>query len=145
MNIEKLTEMIAEIISEFQFKVYSVKFKTEFGAQILEILLDEENLSHDLIEPIHEKLLDQIDAYLPENTFLELSGVGAERPLNNIEEVTAHINGYVYVVSDYYKGYGTILKTVEELITLEVNEKGRKVRKEIPYSKISQIRKAIKI
>lgn len=144
MNIEKIKQIITEIVALYGYKIYSIKFKQEFGAQILEVLLDESNLSHDLIEPLHEKIADAIDEELPENAFLEVSSVGLERPLDNLEEVKDHINGYVYVVSDYYKGHGTIIDVIEENVLIEVNDKSKKVKKEIPYNKISQIRKAIK-
>lgn len=144
MNIEKIKQIITEIVALYGYKIYSIKFKQEFGAQILEVLLDESNLSHDLIEPLHEKIADAIDEELPENAFLEVSSVGLERPLDNLEEVKDHINGYVYVVSDYYKGHGTIIDVIEENVLIEINDKSKKVKKEIPYNKISQIRKAIK-
>ncbi len=144
MNIEKIKQIITEIVALYGYKIYSIKFKQEFGAQILEVLLDESNLSHDLIEPLHEKIADAIDEELPENAFLEVSSVGLERPLDNLEEVKDHIKGYVYVVSDYYKGHGTIIDVIEENVLIEVNDKSKKVKKEIPYNKISQIRKAIK-
>ncbi|NLK12212.1 MAG: hypothetical protein GX312_01285 [Candidatus Phytoplasma sp.] len=144
MNIEKLKQIITEIVNQYGYKIYSIKFKQEFGAQILEVLLDETNLSHDLIEPLHEKIANAIDEDLPESAFLEVSSVGLERPLNTLEEIKDHIEGYVYVVSDYYKGHGTILNVTEETVLIEVNDKSKKIKKEIPYTKISQIRKAIK-
>ncbi|CCV64027.1 conserved hypothetical protein (UPF0090) [Alteracholeplasma palmae J233] len=144
MNFDKITNIITEILKELNMKLYSIKFKNEFGAQILEILIDEENLSHDIIEPINNKIIEAVSDELPDSVFLEVSSVGLERPLNNIEEVKAHKGGFLHIVSDFYKGDAVLEDVKEDVLVIAANQKGRKVIKEIPYSKISKIRKAIK-
>ena len=145
MEISIIEEKVINLLEKSNLKLYSIKEKNEFGARILEILIDETSLSHDITDKITETLIDEISDYLADDIFLEVSGVGAERPLNNLLEIKNNLEEYVYLISDYYKGYGYIAKVENNIITLKVFIKARMVKKEIPYEKISLIRKAVKV
>src|SRR5690554_4573565 len=105
--MENIKDKILAVLNKYNYKLYSVKYKTEFGAHILEVLIDE-SLTHDELEPLHHEILDAVDKDLNDKDFIEVSTLGAERPIENIEEASKAIGSYIYIISDFYKGNATI-------------------------------------
>ena len=72
--------------------------------KIIEILVDGEMINHDTLESIRMKLVELLDeTELPDDYFLELSTVGAERPINSIER-QKNVGKYIYLESNQYRG-----------------------------------------
>ena len=145
MNIEKITEIVNEILGKAHLKAYSIQTKVEFKEHILEILIDAESLTYETLEPLHMEILDAINDLLPDEYLLEVSTVGIERPLNNFEEVSAAIGSYIYVETDAYRLEGTLEQIHDKILTFKYFEKGRPKKMDVPYETIKFIRKAVKL
>jgi ribosome maturation factor RimP len=145
MNIAGIKEKLSKILIPKGLEIYSVKTKKEFGNKILEILIDVDVMDINDLEKIHLELVDQLsDDDLDDDFYLELSSLGAERPLNTRNEVKNALTKYVYLESVLYKGFGYLNDFKEDIITLEVNVKGRIKTIEIPFDGIKNMRLAIK-
>lgn len=141
--MENIKDKILAVLNKYNYKLYSVKYKTEFGARILEVLIDE-SLTHDELEPLHHEILDAVDKDLNDKDFLEVSTLGAERPIENIEEASKAIGSYIYIISDFYKGNATITNIEDDKIVIEVIEKTRKKNFKIRFDQLSELRYAVK-
>jgi ribosome maturation factor RimP len=145
MNITGIKEKLSKILIPKGLEIYSVKTKKEFGNKILEILIDVDVMDINDLEKIHLELVDQLsDDDLDDDYFLELSSLGAERPLTTLNEVQKALTQYVYLESLVYKGYGYLKELKDNIIVLEVNLKGRIKNIEIPFDGIKNMRTAIK-
>ena len=145
MNLEKMKEKLLPFLSETGIEIYSIRTKREYGEKIVEILLDVETMDINELEKIHLAYIETLtDDDLDPDYFLELSSIGAERPLKTKEELTKAIGKYIYLLSPKYKGYGTLVDFQEDLISLEINDKGRFKTINIAFADASKIRTAIK-
>ena len=75
------------MFEKHQLKLYSITEEKLGPDKILTILIDNDELTHETLEPIHYEVLDEINDDIPDGYFLELSTVGLERELRNLEEV----------------------------------------------------------
>jgi ribosome maturation factor RimP len=145
MNLEKIKEKLKPILDKSQLSIYSIRTKKEFGEKILEILIDTEVMDINDLEKIHLEFQASLtDDDLDPDYYLELSSLGAERPLQTKEEFIKAISRYIYLVSSKYKGYGTLLALDNDMISLEINDKGRFKTIEIKFDDIRNARTAIK-
>ena len=145
MNLEKIKQKLIPILDKSDLSIYSIKTKKEFGQKILEILIDVESMDINELEKIHLEFVETLeDDDVDDDYFIELSSLGAERPLKTPIEVTNAISRYVYIKSSKYKGYGTLLTFDGQLMIIEVNEKGRMKKIEIKFDDASELRTAIK-
>jgi len=145
MNIEKIREKLIPILEKSHLSIYSIKTKREFGEKILEILIDTEVMDIDELEKIHLEFQQTLtDDDLDPDYYLELSSLGAERPLNTKDEFIKAINRYIYLESPKYRGYGTLLSIEDDTMTIEVNDKGRFKKIDIKLDDAKHARTAIK-
>ena len=127
----------------------------EFGALILRFTIDKEGgVDIDDTTLISEKvglILDEIDP-IESEYYLEVSSIGLERELRNLDEIKASIGKYVNVKTYEKQTVGKIsqkefegklLKCEDNLITMEFKVKQFKKEITIPYEKIAKIRLAI--
>ena len=145
MNLEKLKEKLIPILAKKDLTIYSIRTKREFGEKIVEILIDTELMDIDELEKIHLEYQETLtDEDLDPDYFLELSSLGVERPLKTKEEITKAVSRYIYLESGKYKGYGTLIAFENDMISLEVNDKGRMKTIEIKFDDARKMRTAIK-
>lgn len=145
MNLEKLKEKLIPILAKKDLTIYSIRTKREFGEKIVEILIDTELMDIDELEKIHLEYQETLsDEDLDPDYFLELSSLGVERPLKTKEEITKAVGRYIYLESGKYKGYGTLIAFENDMISLEVNDKGRMKTIEIKFDDARKMRTAIK-
>jgi ribosome maturation factor RimP len=145
MNLEILKQKLAPILAKHALQVYSIRTKREFGEKIVEILIDTESMDIDLLEKIHLEFQASLaEDDLDPDYFLELSSLGLERPLKTKDEVQKAIGRYIYLASPQYKGYGTLITFEDDILSVEVNRKGRMTNINIPFDQASQLRTAIK-
>ena len=145
MNLEKIREKLIPFLQEKAINIYSIRTKKEFGENIVEVLLDVETIDINELEKIHLAFVETLtDDDLDPNYFLELSSLGAERPLKTKEELLKAVGKYIYLVSSRFKGYGTLISFQDDIIILEANDKSRIKQIEIPFNDASKIRTAIK-
>lgn len=145
MRINIIEQKLTNILKDYEFKIFSIKTKREFGENILEILLKGPNLNTDNLAEVHTKLFEVLeDGDLDDNYYLELSSVGAEYPLTSLEEIKNHIDVYVYVETNKFKDFGYILSVEDDVVTIEYNAKGQFRKIKIEYDTINKIRTSVK-
>lgn len=146
MNSNSIKAKLQPLITPHKLNIYSIKRKYEYGENIVEILLEGPNIDTDLLGEIHLKLhalLDDSD--INPNYFLEVSSVGAEYPLRDLEHIKDHIGSYVYVEANKFMGMG-LLKAVDgNILTVYYNDKGQFRNKKIEYDTVRKIRTSVKI
>lgn len=143
---DKLKEALDVIIEKHPFELYEINQTMIFGQQGIEILVDNDDgpISTDALEAFHQEILTLDDDTLPDHFMIEVSSVGIERPLKNEKDYQKAIGKYMYLVSDHYKGYGTLEAYTQEAITISYLEKTKKIMKTIPLTSISSARRAVK-
>jgi ribosome maturation factor RimP len=144
--LEKLKESIDLLIKKHPFILYEINQTMMFGQQGIEILVDNDDgpISTDALEAFHQEILTLDDDILPDHYMIEVSSVGIERPLKSEKDYQKAIGKYMYLVSDHYKGYGTLESYTNEAITISYLEKTKKIIKTIPVTSISSARRAVK-
>ena len=146
MNLDKLKEKLIPFLKEKEIEIYSIRTKREFGQKIVEILLDVETIEIDELEKIHLAYVNSLnDDDIDDDYFLELSSVGAERPLKTKEDLIRFTGYYIFLASPKYKGYGTLISFQDDIIILEINDKGKMKNIEIKCDDASKMRTAIKL
>jgi len=144
MSLTTIKEITTNILNKHNLKLYSIKTKKEFGENIIEILIDNQ-ITHDQLEPIHLEILDAINDEIPDGYLLEISTVGPERQLHNLQEIIDHIGQYIYLKSDKFSGDAKLINVEDNNLTIQYFEKGKPQKLIIAYENISFIRQAIKI
>lgn len=145
MNLEKIKQKLIPIISKSNLEIYSIRTKKEYGEKIVEILLDTDSIDIDTLEKIHLEFVETLDDDdLDPNYFLELSSLGAERPINTKEDAQKAIAKYIYLESPKYKGCGTLISFESDILLLEINDRGRYKKIEIKFDDAKKMRTAIK-
>jgi ribosome maturation factor RimP len=144
--LEKLKESIDLLLKNHPFELYEINQTMIFGQQGIEILVDNDEgpISTGALEAFHQEILTLDDDILPDHYVIEVSSVGIERPLKSEKDYQKAIGKYMYLVSDHYKGYGTLELYTQEAITISYLEKTKKIVKTIPVTSISSARRAVK-
>lgn len=146
MNLEKMKQKLIPILKRYDLDIYSIRTKKEFGEKIVEILIDVDVMDINDLEKIHLEYVDLLtDEDMDPNYYLELSSLGAERPLNTKEEVLKAIGKYIYLESDKYNGNGYIISFENDIIKLEINDKGRIRKIDINYTDARHMRTSVKV
>jgi ribosome maturation factor RimP len=144
MNFEIIREKVLKVFEKHQLKLYSITEEKLGPDKILTILIDNDELTHEILEPIHYEVLDKINDDIPDGYFLELSTVGLERELRNLDEVIQYTPNYVFIESDSFIGNATLDEVVDSTLHVTTFVKGRKKKLSIPYDSIKFIRLAVK-
>jgi ribosome maturation factor RimP len=98
------------------------------------------------LEKIHMEYVDLLtDEDLDDDYYLELSSLGAERPLKTKEEVEKAIGKYIYLETNKYKGNGYIISFENDIIKLEINDKGRIRKIDIDFKDARHMRTSVKV
>ena len=144
--IEEIKKITEKILQGYNLNLYSVKIKNDYGiSNIIEIIINKDMLDNKMQEEIHLKILDEIDHLMPDDYYLELSARGAEYKFDGICDIKNNIGSYIYIVSDYYKGYCVLLDFKDDILKIEYKDKNRSKELEIKYVKTIKIRKAVMI
>ncbi len=144
MDLKKIKELIEAVILNEDLSLYDLKTKKEFNLSILEVSLDGDNLDSELLSKMNELILDEINDFLPEDYYLEVSTAGAERELRSLDDVKKHVGSYIKIVSDKYNDEGTLEKVEDNILFIKINIKGRFKVVEVPYEDLNKINLAIK-
>lgn len=143
MNLNLIKEKVLAIFSKHDLVLYDI-FEERMGKEkILTILVDNE-IDHQSLETIHMEVLDEINDDLPDNYYLQMSTVGIEKELRNLDEVIKHVGGYVFIESQLFTGEATLNSVEEGILHVSFFLKGRPKKLAIPYENIKFIRQAVK-
>lgn len=146
MNLEKVKQIVEEFLKSESMRLYSIRTKGEHGMSILEISVDGHTLDAAYLGELNQKINDLIDEELPNNYYLEVSSPGAIRPLHSLEEASYHIDKYVLATTDRetYKGVLKKIDLEKEIVSIEVNLKGRFKVFEVPYKEINKFKLTVR-
>lgn len=155
-NLNHLEQTIYDVVKPICEKenliLFSVEEVKEDGLKIIRVLVDAlHTVDLDevtkVIEPLQE--IVERDDLIPDDYYLEVSSVGVEKPLRNIDELQNATEKYIYVelksiVENDKEWYGTLISVIDNIVTLEINKKGRIKKISFPYEEIKFARIAIK-
>ena len=152
---KRIFDACLKAVEEENMTLVEVELAKEFGSLILRFTIDkEEGIDIDDTTLISEKvglILDELDP-IDKEYYLEVSSIGLERELRNIDEIKNSIGKYINVKT-YEKIMvgktgvkefeGHLLSVENDLITMNFKLKQFKKEITIPYEKIAKIRLAI--
>lgn len=144
MSLEKIKENVEKFLKEKDYKLFEIKYLKK--DETLSILLDEK-LDMDELETISNQLstyLDEFEDEFDNNYILDVSTVGIERPIRNIDELKKAIGEYIYVKTKDGEFTGTLKEFEDNKIILECIDKTKVKNVELDYAKTSQVRYAVK-
>ena len=152
---KKIFDACEKAVTDENMMLLEVELVKEFGSLILRFTIDKDGgIDIDDTTLISEKvglILDEIDP-IDKEYYLEVSSVGLERELRNIEEIKANIGKYINVKTyekltvgkiSQKEFEGTLLGCEDNLITMQFKVKQFKKEITIPYEKRAKIRLAI--
>lgn len=144
MNTDKIKKEIEGFLSSRGMKLFDLQYSKK--DQTLTVLLDEKLSMNELEEVSNEisQLLDKYEDEFVDNYFLDVSTVGAERPIRNKEELKDAVGEYIYVKVKGNEYYGTLHSFENETLTLKVKDKTREKDVLIEYPQIKKVRYAVK-
>ena len=144
MDLKKIENALKEFIAGKKLKLFEVTYHKSDAT--LSVLLDEQ-LEMDRLEEISCQISEFLDRYedeFDEQYFLDVSTVGAERPIRNEEEVKEAVGSYIYVKNKENEYYGTLLGYDEGIMRLSVRDKNREKEVSVPYKNTKKVRYAVK-
>ena len=152
---KKIFDACEKAVTDENMELLEVELVKEFGALILRFTIDKVGgIDIDDTTLISEKvglILDEIDP-IDKEYYLEVSSVGLERELRNIDEIKANIGKYINVKTyekltvdkiSQKEFEGTLLSCEDNLVTMQFKVKQFKKEITIQYEKIAKIRLAI--
>ena len=151
MDLELVKNIIEPKLLELGYELYSLRTRKEGKDLILEVVIDRKEPigMNDIVEVSNalNALLDEKDP-IPEAYFLDVSSLGAEKPLK-VESLKDYIGSYVHLhLTNPVDGINIIegfIKSVDdESLILTYKVKTREKSLKTPLSNIYQIRLAIK-
>ncbi|MBB6452885.1 ribosome maturation factor RimP [Salirhabdus euzebyi] len=144
-------ELVMPILEEMQLELVDVEFAKEGKNWYLRVFVDKEG-GVDIEEcgKVSEQLSEKLDEEEPiaDPYYLEVSSPGVERPLKKEEDFKRNQGKNVYVklyqAIDGEKEFEGVLQSFEnDIVTIEVKEKTRKKKVEIPFDSIAKARLAV--
>jgi ribosome maturation factor RimP len=147
MDKDTIIKHIEPLLKDTVLTLYDVTIKSMYGSPLVEVLLDSETQAIDteMLASIHERILEFPDDIISDDAMIEVSSVGCERPIHTYQDYVHAKDRYIFITSDFYKGYGDLIDVSNDHIKLKVVEKSKTIIKDIPISKISLARRAVKI
>lgn len=148
MDINICKEILKPFLEENNLLFYNVELVKEYGSLILRVILDKKDgLDIELLAKANEYLSERIDKYdtdMPEY-MLEVSSRGAERTLDNEDEMNEAVNKYIHVEIEGMVYEGVLLENNVDSILISINIKGRFKKVPVKKEEIKLIRLAVKI
>lgn len=151
-KVTDLVEKLAKpILDDMGLELVDVEYVKEGKNWFLRLFIDKEN-GVDIEECglVSERLSEQLDEIdpIPHNYFLEVSSPGAERPLKKEKDYMQAIGKMIQVNTyepiDGEKSFeGRLVAFDNEILTLEMKEKTRMKKIELPLNKVSKARLAV--
>ncbi|MBQ6334355.1 MAG: hypothetical protein IJI46_04750 [Erysipelotrichaceae bacterium] len=144
MDKEKIAAVIGQLLKEKDLKLFDVEYHKK--DLTLAVTLDEK-MDMDQLEAVSNEISQLLDKYedeLPDNYFLDVSTVGAERPIRNEDELIAAIGEYIYVKTKENEYYGTLSSYNDGNMILKVKDKTREKDVSIAYTEAKKVRYAVK-
>lgn len=151
----KIKELSKPVVEEYGLILVDVKKVVEFGAVIAQVIIDDPKtftLDIDLVAKINEQILDLVNDYLPDDSYLEVTTPGVERSLESEDDYNKAIGKYIYIkmtekiesAFNQDELYGYLEENKENELVAKGFIKGAKKTFIVPKEKIAKIRLAVK-
>ena len=144
MNLDRIKQDLTEFVKERDLEIFEVNYLK--NDKTLQIILDNK-LDMEKIEVISNEISNYLDKYSEEfedNYLLDVSTVGAERPIRNKQELLDALNQYIYVQTKNEEYYGTLIEYKDDDVSLQIKDKTRIKNVTVKYSEIKNVRYAVK-
>lgn len=152
-NLELMKELTTKILVQHHKELVSIKKVKEYGINKVVIIIDDPEtfiLDIDEVATITEEVLDAINDLIPDDYYLEISSLGAERELVREIDYQRAIGKYIYI-STYQKTtdlsqkefYGYLQSYNDTSVTMRVIIKTRQKEIIINKENIAKIRLAV--
>ncbi|MGL4253770.1 MAG: ribosome maturation factor RimP [Fusobacteriaceae bacterium] len=143
---EKVQAIVLPYVKEMELELVDVEYVQDGGYWYLRVFIEkpEGNVTLEQCATLSNKIDEQVDKIIPEKFFLEVSSPGVERPLKKLEDFIRFKGETIKValkhkLNDSKNFTGKLLDVAEDVIHLNVSEKGEDSVLEIP---LKEIRKA---
>ena len=142
--MEEIKKILLPFLESKGYKLYEMKFVSEFGEKILRIIVDKDSgITVDELAEVNEFLSERISDDISDSPYmLEVSSRGAEREFD-FSELDKMIDKYVMIKTDK-ENYGYIREIKEDEIILEMNIKGAIRKRPIKKNEINKMRLSVK-
>lgn len=144
MNLKNIKSNLGKFLEEKKLKLFEITYQK--SETTLSIVLDE-ILDMNQIEDISNQISEYLDKYEDEfedNYILDVSTIGAERPIRNEDELIKAVGEYIYVATKEDEYYGTFTSYTDGMINLEVKDKTRIKNVSVEYKNVKNVRYAVK-
>lgn len=144
MDIQRIKDVLKEYAMNKGLELFDVAYHR--NDLTLSVTFDQQ-LSMEELETVSGEisvLLDQYEDEFDDNYFLDVSTVGAERPIRNEQELEKAIGSYIFIRYKDGEYYGDLLDCADGKAKLEVRDKTRKKQIEIEYEEIKEVRYAVR-
>lgn len=144
MNLNAIKIKVLKVLEERNLILYDFLEEKIGNEKILTILIDN-SIDHQELEKVHMEVLSMIEDDMDDDYFLQLSTVGIEKELRNLEEVKNEIGSYVYLESNNFEGNATLNNVTDDELEISFFIKGRPKKLTIKYAEVRFIRQAVKV
>ncbi len=153
VNLEKIRSAIEPVLERYEIADYTLKFLSGSPA-VLELALERKTGSVDL--DFCEKVSNEVSAILDEvddsadSYMLDVCSFGAERVLENDQQISEHIGSYVHIeLINPQKGFDKIEGYLEQFdgnqLVVSYMDKTFKRKAEVSKDNVRLIRLAVKL
>lgn len=149
--VETTKKLVLPILAEKGLELVRVEFNKLNKNWYLRVFIDKPGgVNIDDCQAVSEILsakLDEVDP-IEQAYVLEVSSPGAERPLENEEDVKKAVGKHVHITTreamhGQHVFEGRLLAFEDQQLTIELKEKGKKKTVEIPYALVAKARLAV--
>ncbi len=143
MEIKELKEKLGNDLLNLGYKLYDCYFEKK--EHILHVVIDAK-MDMNQIEELSKKVSQIMDLYDGDmdEYMLDVSTVGIEKEIRNLDELKDAIGSYIYVKTKELKVYGDLESLEGNILTLKTKDKNITKTIKVDYSNVKYVRYAVK-
>ncbi len=143
MEIKELKEKLGNDLLNLGYKLYDCYFEKK--EHILHVVIDAK-MDMNQIEELSKKVSQIMDLYDGDmdEYMLDVSTVGIEKEIRNLDELKDAIGSYIYVKTKELKVYGDLESLEGNILTLKTKDKNITKTVKVDYSNVKYVRYAVK-
>ncbi len=143
MEIKELKEKLGNDLLNLGYKLYDCYFEKK--EHILHVVIDAK-MDMNQIEELSKKVSQIMDLYDEDmdEYMLDVSTVGIEKEIRNLDELKDAIGSYIYVKTKELKVYGDLESLEGNILTLKTKDKNITKTVKVDYSNVKYVRYAVK-
>lgn len=143
MEIKELKEKLGNDLLNLGYKLYDCYFEKK--EHILHVVIDAK-MDMNQIEELSKKVSQIMDLYDGDmdEYMLDVSTVGIEKEIRNLDELKDAIGSYIYVKTKELKVYGDLESLEGNILTLKTKDKNITKTVKVDYNNVKYVRYAVK-